>query len=110
VAVLGWALFYFTDFRRLQEFFKILFAATPNPLWNYELLWILQKNAIWLLLTFLICTPVYLKVEAWLAHKMKYSRQLYPWVIAMAFQFILLFLSIAMLVGNSYNPFIYYRF
>jgi len=110
VAVLGWALFYFTDFSRLQHFFKILFANASNPLWNYELLLVLQENAIWLLLTFLICTPIYLKVGTWLAHKMKYSRQLYPWVVAIAFQFILLFLSVAMLVGSTYNPFIYYRF
>ena len=109
-AVLGWALFYFTDFSRLLHFFKILFAGTENPLWNYELLFVLQENSIWLLLTFLICTPIYLKVGAWFAHKMKYSKQLYPWVLAIAFQFILLFLSIAMLVGSTYNPFIYYRF
>lgn len=110
IAVLGWALFYFTDFGRLLQFFKILFAATPNPLWNYELSFVLQENALWLLLACIICTPVYLKVGSWFAHKMKYSSQLYPWVLALAFQFLLLFLSIAMLVGSSYNPFIYYRF
>ncbi|MFN3316329.1 MAG: hypothetical protein ACK40K_05925, partial [Raineya sp.] len=106
VAILGWALFYFTDFGRLLQFFKILFAVGSNSLWNYEILFVLQENAVWLLFTFIICTPVYLKISDWFAFKMKHSKQLYPWVLALAFQFILLFLSIAMLVGSTIRSFI----
>lgn len=110
VAVLGWALFYFTDFSKLLLFFQILFGATSSPLWNYELTFALQENAIWLIVAFTLCMPVYMWVGTWLAKQMKYSTKLYPWVISVGFQFLLLFLSIAMLVGSSYNPFIYYRF
>ncbi|MDX1904440.1 MAG: MBOAT family O-acyltransferase [Thermonemataceae bacterium] len=110
LAIVGWALFYFTDFQRLKTFFQIAFGFGKNPLWNYELGFVLKENILWISLAFLLCMPVYMWVGAWFAKKMKYSSQLYPWVFSMAFQFLLLFLSIAMLVGNTYNPFIYYRF
>ncbi|WP_448529602.1 MBOAT family O-acyltransferase [Raineya sp.] len=110
VAILGWALFYFTDFHKLTHFLKILFGFMPNPFWNYELTFKLQENAFWFALALLLCTPIYTWVARWFALKMKYQPQLYTWVIVHSFQFILLILSITMLVGRSYNPFIYFRF
>jgi alginate O-acetyltransferase complex protein AlgI len=109
-AVLGWALFYFTDFNKLIQFFKLLFGASNAPLWNYEFSFALQENIFWMLVAFILCMPVYMWVGRWVARQMKYSQKLYPWVLSMAFQLVLLVLSIAMLVGNTYNPFIYYRF
>lgn len=109
-AILGWALFYFTDFHKLTHFLKILFGFMPNPFWNYELTFKLQENAIWFALALLLCTPIYTWIARWFALKMKYQPQLYTWVIVHSFQFILLILSITMLVGRSYNPFIYFRF
>jgi alginate O-acetyltransferase complex protein AlgI len=110
VAILGWALFYFTDFQKLVYFLKILFGFTPNPLWNFELTFKLQENVFWFVLALFLCTPIYTWVARWFALKMKYRPQLYTWVIVHSFQFILLTISIAMLVGRSYNPFIYFRF
>ncbi|MCS6794383.1 MAG: MBOAT family protein [Raineya sp.] len=110
VVVLGWALFYFTDFQRLTHFFKILFGFASNAIWNYELNFKLQENLLWLVLAILLCTPIYFWIAKWFALRMKYRPQLYAWVIVHSFQFILLIISITMLVGRSYNPFIYFRF
>lgn len=110
VTILGWALFYFSDFQKLINFLKILFGFTSNPFWNYELIFRLQENAFWFALALLLCTPIYMRIARWFALKMKYQPQLYTWVIVHSFQFVLLILSITMLVGRSYNPFIYFRF
>ena len=111
VAVLGWALFYFTDFTRLFAFLKILFGFGENPVWSFELGIALRENVFWLLLTGLLCMPVYLLVARWYNRRLvKGGQKVYFWTLALLFQYLLLLVSLLLLVGNSYNPFIYYRF
>lgn len=108
--VFGWALFYFTDFERLNYFLSIMVGLSGNPLWNFELSLVLQENVFWLVMSILLCMPVYLwlmeRAEKYTAFSLAFSLQLFRLI----FQWVLLLLSITMLVGNSYNPFIYYRF
>ncbi|NJL13594.1 MAG: MBOAT family protein [Microscillaceae bacterium] len=109
--VIGWALFYFEDIDRLQTFFQVLFGAMPHQAWtSLGFLLTLRENAYWLLLSLILCLPVYPWLSGWFTLKMKYSNSPLPWVLVTGFQFLLLLLSITLLVGNTYNPFIYYRF
>ncbi|GAB4398805.1 MAG: MBOAT family protein [Microscillaceae bacterium] len=111
IVVLGWALFYFEDIGRLQTFFQALFGAMPHQPWtSLGFFLTLRENAYWLLLSIVLCLPVYPWVSAWFVHKMKYKASPLPWVLVTGFQLFLLLLSITLLVGNTYNPFIYYRF
>lgn len=110
IAVIGWALFYFTDFSKLLSYLQLMFGQTGNPGWSIQLNLVLQENVFWLLITLLLCFPVY----RWANHKFK--RMLtrdnfsWMWMLSTGFNFALLILSTAMLAGKSYNPFIYYRF
>lgn len=110
IAVIGWALFYFTDFSKLLSYLQLMFGQTGNPGWSIQLNLVLQENVFWLLITLLLCFPVY----RWANNKFK--RMLardnfsWMWMLSTGFNFALLILSTAMLAGKSYNPFIYYRF
>ncbi|MCU0432078.1 MAG: MBOAT family protein [Bacteroidia bacterium] len=110
-AVLGWALFYFESLPRLGAFFEILFGANRRGgVWDMQLTLDLQENVFWLLLTLLLCLPVY----HWFNRRVRrqVTRQNRPYFLlgSMALSMVLLFMATAMLTGKSYNPFIYYRF
>jgi alginate O-acetyltransferase complex protein AlgI len=108
--VLGWAIFYFTDLLKLLICFKSLFHVADVAWWDYSLTLTLKENVYWLILAFLLCMPVYkyLVIKYRKVLLVKNSISLY-WT-GIAFSIVLLLISTALMVGKSYNPFIYYRF
>jgi alginate O-acetyltransferase complex protein AlgI len=108
LVVLGWALFYFTDLNRLFSFLQILFGHGSNPMSSFEFESIAFDHAYWLMLALLLCTPVYSLVSRLLE---KYAgRPANTFYLHHAFDFLLFGVSVSLLVGSSYNPFIYFRF
>ncbi|HNI44861.1 MAG TPA: hypothetical protein PK230_09190, partial [Chitinophagales bacterium] len=97
------------DSSRLFSFLDILFLQTNQPFWNYQLGLLLKENLFWLLGTFVLCMPIYRTLHYRYMSQLEKNK---PWLFgaAMLFQFILLFICITLLVGKTYNPFIYYRF
>ncbi len=110
VVVLGWALFYFTDFKRLSSFFELLFGMTSNEVWNFKMNIVLQENMFWIAITLILCLPIYLILNRFTQRLIIKRKTIIPIIVSNVFHLILLLLATAMLVGNSYNPFIYYRF
>jgi alginate O-acetyltransferase complex protein AlgI len=114
VAVLGWALFHFTDFARLKTYLGIMFGNTVNPNWNLSFELTLQENLWWILLTLILCMPVYkyaMKGVRWIMKRDRNQLSYYKfWFVTLVFNFGVLFVCTALLAGKSYNPFIYYRF
>lgn len=106
----GWALFYFTDLNRLSEFFKILFGASGQQLTSFEFNIVLQENIFWLCFAMLMCMPIYLFMHRKVKRQLVGNKAHYWYSLTIAVNFILLFTATAMLVGKTYNPFIYYRF
>ena len=106
----GWALFYFTDLNRLSEFFKILFGASGQQLTSFEFNIVLQENIFWLCFAMLMCMPIYLFMHRKVKRQLVGNKAHYWFSLTIAVNFILLFTATAMLVGKTYNPFIYYRF
>jgi alginate O-acetyltransferase complex protein AlgI len=109
-AVMGWALFYFTDLKRLAQFLRISFGFTRQVSWDMELLINIQNHLFWLLAAVLFCLPVY-----HLAKAIVRKRFSVPMVNAVHYtqillNLVLLVVGTAMLVGKSYNPFLYFRF
>jgi alginate O-acetyltransferase complex protein AlgI len=108
--IVGWALFYFVDFDRLLHFLSIMFGATNNPLWSFKLGLVLQNHLYWLILTIILCLPLYPIFSKWFENSLREKLPLVYTVIIGLIQVTLLFLSISLLVGETYNPFIYFRF
>jgi alginate O-acetyltransferase complex protein AlgI len=103
--LVGWVLFYFTDTASVFRYLAIMFGMSGQVWYNSELTLVLQGHVFWFLLTVLLCFPVYHWVESWFAPRL----QLWAYTKIML-GLVLLILSTAMLVGNSFNPFLYFRF
>lgn len=105
VVLFGWALFYFTDFSRLIQFLKIAFGR------SYALLDLKASGefmgSVFLLVLLIFCaTPAFKIITDKTREKAPaVYRSLAPvWVAA------IMFVSFVLLVGQTYNPFLYFRF
>ena len=107
-AMLGWVLFFFTDLSRVWDCLRVMFGAAGSGLWDMGLEILLANNAFWLALAFIFCLPVVPAVKGFLAKRpglltaVNYAQA--PANLAM------LFVCTTLLVGQSYNAFLYYRF
>ncbi len=101
----GWMLFYFTDLSRLKEFLYVAFGKNPNGinvLAKYQLL-----SQLWFIILMALCvTPCIRITVKWLKdnHSKLYGFLMPISVIAV------LTVCFALLVKQSYNPFLYFRF
>jgi len=111
IVTLGWALFYFTDFTRLTAFFQILFGFSSATMTGVTTLDDLRAHSIWLILAVLWCMPI----GDWIQNKFKWLRfdlwrpATQAWSLLVV-DIALLVSSTALLIGQSFNPFIYFRF
>lgn len=104
IVVLGWALFYFTDFTKLKNFFVCAFGGTGNFL-DYTAKSTFFSN-IWLLIILAVSSTPLLKILFKKATKIKYIGKFVP-AIGIIFAMSICF---ALLVGQTYNAFLYFRF
>lgn len=109
--MIGWSLFYFTDLSRLWEFLQTLFGVAGTGFWDVQLEVVLLNNLIWLVIALLGCLPL----VPWLREKWRLlSRPCWAAALesgaGMAWNLVLLFFCTAFLAGQSYNPFLYFRF
>jgi alginate O-acetyltransferase complex protein AlgI len=107
--LLGWSIFYFVDFSRLAQFLPILLggnlASDPG-------LWVtVQNNCFWLLLSAAFCAPILPALKKLLNRWASEDAQQAVLVAAQCLGCLgLVLISTAYLVGQSYNPFLYFRF
>ncbi len=104
-ALVGWVFFYYTEFPKAVDFLGIMFGLTNHQLANQEVITAIYNNCIFLALAIIGCTPVRAKLQS-LEN---------PWGFYLAVGkpvvcFALLIVCSVLLVGNSYNPFLYFRF
>jgi alginate O-acetyltransferase complex protein AlgI len=115
VVLVGWSMFYFVDLQRLASFWSAaLGAASPlgaagraTPSAGD----IVAQNIFWLIGAVALCTP-------WPARLVARTRgaliaragSVVDAVSVAVIDVALLVVSIALLVGGSYNPFLYFRF
>jgi alginate O-acetyltransferase complex protein AlgI len=107
--LVGWVFFYYTDLNTIGQFLKVMFAFGQRPLVDTNLLIYFNNNLIFLCFAFLACTPVvpYLRqrIPGWLKEQAFLRRTLKP-----GLNLAILTLATILLVGKSYNPFLYFRF
>ena len=108
-ALFGWILFHFTDIRLGWTVFAGLFGANANPLSDFVTRTLLGNKIFLLLVSALACTPLVSSLGKRLDLRFgeaKAWRILRDCLLPVA----LLLLSTCMLVGESYNPFLYFQF
>ncbi len=108
----GFTLFYFTDMSKLGTFFKVMFDFGGRALISPELRIDFMNNCILIALAIIISTPIFKVVseKACSLEKRSCVMTLSLSVIRLAAIAILLSVCTVLLVGNSFNPFLYFRF
>lgn len=109
IVVFGFVIFAITDMDMLGTYISLLFAAAGNVLVDAQFWWYLRNYGVVLIIACMLACPVY----PWLQQKMlKLGRMagLFWSVVGGISSVFLLLLAIAYLVGDTYNPFLYFRF
>ena len=108
IALLGWVLFKFTDLSLAGAVFRGLLGLNGNALADFSSRIALKNNLYFLIFCLVAVTPLWQKLIFRPREELR-SRlgQIAVYGILPA---ALLLLSTAALVGNSYNPFLYFKF
>ena len=113
VVLLGWVIFRFTDIRLGWTLIRSLFGCNGNPLTAFSSRMQLQSNLILLAAAAVASTPL-MKVLKRRIETFAHSHGALGTVWDILFYSVLpaalLLISTACLVGDSYNPFIYFQF
>ena len=112
VVILGWVIFRFSDLSLGMALVKSMFGLNGNALTAFTSRMQLQSHLYLLIVCCIVCTPL----AKWLKGKMETVTEgtalgkVWDVVFYSLIPAILLLLSTACLVGDSYNPFIYFQF
>ena len=113
VVFAGWILFHFTDVRLGWTVFLGLFTLNGNAASDFVSLTLLKNNLFLLGASVVACTPFVKCMANGLGRRLRRSaagQRLWNLLAYILIPIILLLLSTASLVGDSYNPFIYFNF
>ncbi|MBO5278547.1 MAG: MBOAT family protein [Lachnospiraceae bacterium] len=107
IVVVGFTIFVFDDMGQLVPYVKLMFDVscrlTDGAFWYY-----LRSNGVLLLTALVLAMPVY----PWLKQLGQYGRKrrMLLTVVRTAVYLALFLLTVAYLVADTYNPFLYFRF
>jgi alginate O-acetyltransferase complex protein AlgI len=87
---------------------KVLFYAKRVELFDFELQSVFMENLYWFILAICLCMPIYKTIQQLLAKYIRNEKLVSSLNISL--NLILFFISVILLVGSTYNPFIYFRF
>ena len=113
VVMLGWVLFRFTNMELVITLVKSMFGANGNALSDFGCAVQFQSNSVLLIVSVIASTPLMkLAKEKIISYADRHRGFESAWnlVFYSVIPVLLLLLSTAYLVGDSYNPFIYFQF
>lgn len=105
--IIGWDVFFFTDTGRLWDSLVVLTGFSSQPFYDFEVISAASSNIIWFTLATLSATPLPLRIYEKVCECGKFGIK--QWIIPTT-NLSLLAVSTTLLVGKTYNPFIYFRF
>ncbi len=103
IAVIGWVIFYYTDLPALGQHLCALFGIGVSGPGDAAAAAVVRKYTVYPLIAWVLSLPVVPAVAAKLPRRLRSA-------LALVFSVVLLGASLLFLVGQSYNPFIYFRF
>lgn len=114
LVAIGWVIFYYTDFSAMLSHLAAMFGISGvnglhrAPLWDDKLIVMLKRYTVLPLIMMFLCLPV----KDWLSRFFRKTGRRAVWggILGTATLSVLLVLSLIFLLGQTYNPFIYFRF
>lgn len=110
LTLIGWTIFYTTDLGKLGGYFGVMFGLSGNALSDPQLSITFMNNLFWLIAAVLFCMPIPQLVKRWAQTQRSEGVRAGISIVNAIMNVMLLFVCTAMLVGDSYNPFLYFRF
>ena len=111
IVYFGWILFRFSDFRFIPIVLKGLFGLNNNGFIDFETKALLTSNFIFIIIAIIAVTPFTKKMKEFIIHRCDTEKKIRAYEIAsISLPVIILILSTLSLVGDSYNPFLYFQF
>ncbi len=110
VVFFGWILFRFSNFDFIPVVIKGLFGLNENALIDFETQTLLTGNIIFIIIALFSVTPVIKRISDGLKNTENSASTVVYKVLKIITPIILLALSTLALVGDSYNPFLYFQF
>lgn len=107
VTFFGWTIFYFTDLGKLGSYMGALFGFGTKSFSDTALEVTVMNNIFWIVLAAMLSTPI-LKYISEKFSNSRFNNVMYG--LKIPANVVLLFVCTAMLAGQSYNPFLYFRF
>lgn len=106
LVIIGWVFFEFENMSQGIGFIKTMFGLGGNAFADKAAVYYLYTNIL-LFIALIICsTPLLKRAVSSMREKMRMAGS----IVVPVIYFILIFLSTAYLVNESYNPFLYFRF
>ena len=110
VTLVGWTFFYFEDLGRLKQMLIAMFGFGGRAVLDTQLGFVLMNNIFWIALAVLFCAPLLPGIKARVTQGATLGRQTALTYLQSAACLLMLGACTAMLVGESYNPFLYFKF
>lgn len=111
--LIGWVFFYFEDMGSVYLYLKAMFGLSgATTLYSTNLSIHLSNNIFFFVLAILLSTPFFKTVGNWIVRKLRGEKEtngVFDFV-GIGINVTILLISIALLVGATYNPFLYFRF
>jgi len=108
VVILGWILFYYTDMSLAIKHILALLGIGSAGFADANTVEVFRTYTWFPLIAAICCFPIIPRIKNW--SKGKRGKEFTYTIFAAAGRTCLLVLSLVFLVGQSYNPFIYFRF
>ncbi|MDF2670843.1 MAG: rane-bound O-acyltransferase family protein [Paenibacillus sp.] len=108
--LVGWVWFYFTSLNEGVQFLGVMFGITESTWITTELQIIAKDNLILVLIAAVASTPWFAWVFGGIQRKFNVNLTRYSQVIVPVMNLAILAAATALLVGSTYNPFLYFRF
>ncbi len=108
LVIIGWGIFNFDDMGALGKFFKALVCANGNPFSSIVTRKLFLSNIFLIIAAILLSLPVIPKFKKWAAKKA--NTYYFMRGAGIIMNVVILALSSLILVNNTNNPFLYFRF
>ena len=106
--VVGWTVFYYTDMSSLGKHLGAMFGICAAGLSDPVTMAVIRKYTVLPLIAAVACLPILPRLKAWLHEHEKLEGA--ADIVSLVCLTALMLLSMIFIVGQSYNPFIYFRF
>ena len=106
--LIGWVMFYFDDLGAMWDCFRVMFGAAGTGFWDISLELVLENNVFWIIAAVAFCMPIVPTVKKFIEEHPKLQKPMQ--LVQIPANVAMLLVNTALLVGSSYNPFLYYKF